>query len=275
MGAGEVDKFVRYYEVPGLGHAASSTFNPAWDSLTALENWAEKGAAPEPPGRDRHRRRAGRTRPLCDYPKWAAYNGTGDVNLAASFTCVERENRAADPAPDRFGTVVGTDDSATSGTYAWKGVPYASAGGRPALEGAGRPGAVDHAEVHAAVRQRLRPVGSHVRPGPEQQVRRDHRHLARPDVGSEDCLYLNVWRPASDGEKLPVIVWVHGGSNISGYTADPMYDGAHARADRQRRRRLGQLPAGRVRLPEHRRTLRPAMRRTTPATSRCSTSSSR
>jgi len=29
----------------------------------------------------------GRTRPLCDYPKWPRYAGSGDVNLAASYTC--------------------------------------------------------------------------------------------------------------------------------------------------------------------------------------------
>ena len=45
-------------------------------------------------------------------------------------------------------------------------------------------------------------------------------------VGSEDCLYLNIWRPANHKDDLPVIVFVHGGSNISGYTADPVYDGA-------------------------------------------------
>lgn len=45
-------------------------------------------------------------------------------------------------------------------------------------------------------------------------------------VGSEDCLYLNIWRPATNHGGLPVIVFVHGGSNVSGYTADPVYDGA-------------------------------------------------
>jgi hypothetical protein len=30
---------------------------------------------------------ANRTRPLCPYPQVARYNGTGDVNLAASFSC--------------------------------------------------------------------------------------------------------------------------------------------------------------------------------------------
>jgi para-nitrobenzyl esterase len=47
-------------------------------------------------------------------------------------------------------------------------------------------------------------------------------------VGSEDCLTLNVWRPASAtaAANLLVIAFVYGGSNISGYTADPVYDGA-------------------------------------------------
>jgi len=29
----------------------------------------------------------GRTRPLCPYPAYARYTGTGDVNLAESFEC--------------------------------------------------------------------------------------------------------------------------------------------------------------------------------------------
>ena len=30
----------------------------------------------------------GRTRPLCEYPTWPRYSGAGDVNQAASFSCV-------------------------------------------------------------------------------------------------------------------------------------------------------------------------------------------
>jgi len=38
-----------------------------------------------------------------------------------------------------------------------------------------------------------------------------------PEPQSEDCLYLNVWSPAKAGDKpLPVIVWLHGGSNMNG-----------------------------------------------------------
>ncbi len=44
---------------------------------------------------------------------------------------------------------------------------------------------------------------------------------------SEDCLYLNVWTPAKAGsDKLPVMVWVYGGSNITGSGSDVRFEGA-------------------------------------------------
>lgn len=43
---------------------------------------------------------------------------------------------------------------------------------------------------------------------------------------NEDCLYLNVWAPASTaGKKLPVMVWIYGGAFVSGGSAVPVYDG--------------------------------------------------
>lgn len=43
----------------------------------------------------------------------------------------------------------------------------------------------------------------------------------------EDCLYLNVWTPAhATPEKLPVMVWIYGGSNRSGWSHQYFYDGA-------------------------------------------------
>ncbi|HET9472696.1 MAG TPA: carboxylesterase family protein, partial [Steroidobacteraceae bacterium] len=41
---------------------------------------------------------------------------------------------------------------------------------------------------------------------------------------SEDCLFLNVWAPAT-ARKAPVFVWIHGGALSGGSGSEPMYDG--------------------------------------------------
>ena len=50
---------------------------------------------------------------------------------------------------------------------------------------------------------------------------------------SEDCLYLNIWEPASaaPGAKLPVMVWIYGGGFQIGSSAIPLYDGTHFAQD--------------------------------------------
>ena len=43
---------------------------------------------------------------------------------------------------------------------------------------------------------------------------------------AEDCLYMNVWAPAGDGGKRPVMVWIHGGAFVLGAGSHGVYDGA-------------------------------------------------
>ena len=58
---------------------------------------------------------------------------------------------------------------------------------------------------------------------------------------AEDCLYLNVWRPAGDAAKpgtdarstakLPVLVWIYGGGFVNGGASPPTYAGAELAKD--------------------------------------------
>jgi para-nitrobenzyl esterase len=54
------------------------------------------------------------------------------------------------------------------------------------------------------------------------------RILGSGGVGSsEDGLYLNVWTPACDDARRPVMVWIHGGAYVFGSGSVPWYDGTH------------------------------------------------
>ncbi|MDO6414043.1 carboxylesterase family protein [Sphingomonas sp. BIUV-7] len=50
-----------------------------------------------------------------------------------------------------------------------------------------------------------------------------------PKIQSEDCLFVNVWRPAGAeaGGKLPVMLWIHGGGFVAGVSTSPMFNGTH------------------------------------------------
>jgi feruloyl esterase len=88
-GQANVDAFVRFYLIPGFGHG-DGIFRARWNSLGALQDWVEKGIAPGnlvASDGNTGTATAGRTRPLCVYPQYPKYSGSGDVNLAASFVC--------------------------------------------------------------------------------------------------------------------------------------------------------------------------------------------
>ncbi len=105
MGAQNAGNFVRLYMVPGMQHCiggpgatsfgqlgAATTQGPEYGIYSALEAWVEKGAAPGPIVAtkyvdDNPAKSPRMTRPLCPYPQLAQYNGAGDQNDYANFTC--------------------------------------------------------------------------------------------------------------------------------------------------------------------------------------------
>jgi hypothetical protein len=89
FGQPALDSFARFYYIPGFGHG-EGVFNAKFDSLGALDAWVDKGVAPGTlTATDGNPGNHGRTRPLCVYPAWPRYDGSGDKNVATGFKCVQ------------------------------------------------------------------------------------------------------------------------------------------------------------------------------------------
>lgn len=53
-------------------------------------------------------------------------------------------------------------------------------------------------------------------------------HYFGDELSGEDCLYLNLWAPATarTGDRLPVLVWIYGGGFTGGSASSPIYAGS-------------------------------------------------
>ena len=87
-GAAPVQNFYRLFLVPGMAHCGGGDGTSTFDMLGAVEQWVEKGKAPDqvPAARVRNGQ-VDRTRPLCPYPQVAQYKGSGSTDEAANFAC--------------------------------------------------------------------------------------------------------------------------------------------------------------------------------------------
>ncbi len=85
-GERETQAFARLFLVPGMNHCSGGPGLDDFDTLDAMQSWVEEGKAPETM-LSKGRAFPGRTRPLCAYPKITKYDGKGNPEDAASFSC--------------------------------------------------------------------------------------------------------------------------------------------------------------------------------------------
>ena len=107
---GQSDQFVKLFNAPGMSHCGGgagpnifgnfrygfpeNATDPTQDLLAAMEHWVEKDRVPSQIIATKYvgnvpTNPVERTMPLCAWPKVSKYNGTGDVNSAANFSCVD------------------------------------------------------------------------------------------------------------------------------------------------------------------------------------------
>jgi para-nitrobenzyl esterase len=144
----------------------------------------------------------------------AGYRGFGLLSALVLIVCVPA---AAEPAPATVEIDTGrVRGSAQDGVLSFKGIPFA-------------------APPVGELRWR-EPQPASPWPGVREATRfgADCMQLPFPDDAAplvtepaEDCLFVNVWRPAEAerGERLPVLVWIYGGGFVNGGTSPAVYDG--------------------------------------------------
>lgn len=121
----------------------------------------------------------------------------------------------AAPAPTVVKIETGqVQGAAGDGVVAFKGIPFAE---QPVGDLRWRP------PQKAKPWSGVRPALKHGHDCLQAEVKGD------PGMGTdlgEDCLYLNVWRPAeASAKKLPVMVWIYGGGLVNGGTQPAIYQG--------------------------------------------------
>jgi len=146
------------------------------------------------------------------------------LTFAGCRSPVAEPPAVADAATERIleqGRVVGF--TGRYGAHVWRGIPYAEPPIGPLRWRAPR-----QPKAWAGTRPALA-AASPCMQMPSVFGGVESRDTATP-VGSEDCLYLNVFAPrfAADavpqnGSRLPVMVWIHGGGNVVGHAG--RYDG--------------------------------------------------
>ncbi|WP_373077307.1 carboxylesterase/lipase family protein [Zhongshania sp.] len=146
-----------------------------------------------------------------DYSRRRFIAGLGVLGAGAFSACLNNEPTVL--AKLDQGVLHGT---IRNGLHIYKGVPYA----KPPV-GAKRFLPPEQASPWQGVRDARNYAPAPVQPSVLSFIP-DRLFLGAPT--SEDCLYLNIWQPKTNGPH-PVVVWIHGGGNIAG-AASQIVDGS-------------------------------------------------
>lgn len=132
------------------------------------------------------------------------------VSLAPTVLA-QTDTSTAPRAITENGTIEGINDS---GVHIFKGIPFAE------------PPVGDLRWKAPQPVQDWEGVKKTKQFGPRCMQRRIFGDMVfRSDGVSEDCLYLNVWRPVGKEKDLPVLVYYYGGGFMAGDGSEPRYDG--------------------------------------------------
>jgi para-nitrobenzyl esterase len=134
-------------------------------------------------------------------------NKVNNRNLTAIDFIIDTETQRT----ISYGDVVGLSED--NGVHAWMGIPYA----KPPT------GALRWRAPQAPVSWTTYPAIAKCQVCPQfaEMLSDAPTRMFGETIGSEDCLYLNVWAPAfttvpAGGDRVPVMVWLHGGGNSVG-----------------------------------------------------------
>ena len=76
----------RFFVVPGGSHGEGQSFTEV-DWFGAIVDWVENGVAPVQLVYTRPSGATSRTLPVCEWPAWPRYNGSGDVAVSTNYSC--------------------------------------------------------------------------------------------------------------------------------------------------------------------------------------------
>lgn len=122
----------------------------------------------------------------------------------------------AQPAPSEVAIASGKIRGAeVDGVLTWKGIPFAAPPVGPNRWRAPQP---------TPKWQGVREASQYGHDCMQEPFPSDAAPLGT--VPAEDCLVLNVWRPATNAKKLPVMIWIYGGGFVNGGSSPEVYSGA-------------------------------------------------